>query len=258
MTNTPCQDQVLCQRFASDTVVAALADGAGSAKYSHYGAWLVVKRASELVDRHFDEAFGSEERRATFAQKLIGHLQKNLQQLALLGINLTSEEREQNSEQRSELLVPCELQDLSSTLLLVAVKKNRYIALHLGDGVIGAELTQGNRSKLRVLSKPSNGEFSNETFFVTLAQATQKTRVITGSTEGWPWRISGFILMSDGPEAALYSKRQKTLAPACKKLFAANAKLEQSTMDEQLSCAIRDVIQKRTDDDCSIAIMSRG
>ena len=52
ISNTPCQDKTF-HMSEDDTEVIALADGAGSAKLSHFGAELVTKRICELLVKQF-------------------------------------------------------------------------------------------------------------------------------------------------------------------------------------------------------------
>ena len=61
----PCQDKT-ARREENGVHVIALADGAGSAKYSHYGAECVVNRvAAFAVDRFFDLIAQEDGRRVT-------------------------------------------------------------------------------------------------------------------------------------------------------------------------------------------------
>ena len=66
---------------------------------------------------------------------------------------------------------------LACTLLAVAVKGDRYLLFHLGDGVIGYQ----KNGKLLVASSPDNGEFVNTTVFVTSSRALASARVMRGS-----------------------------------------------------------------------------
>ena len=258
-SNTPCQDQVFSASFENGVHVIALADGAGSAALSHYGAYLAACGAATAVAEKFDEAFvpGGER---TFREGLINCLQHRISMLAKLGIDLNDADRKRLGcpGKEEQLLVPCRPRDLASTLLLVAVKKKRYVAVHLGDGVIGLEhISRSGRNTLRVLSSPDNGEFSNETVFVTSAGAEASIRLYRGLSESLLNDVIGFILMSDGPEASLYHKRSATLARACGKLLAACRDLPQLEAEERLNSALRNVIAPMTSDDCSLAIMVR-
>lgn len=255
-TGTPCQDQTGYMVSENGVTAFALADGAGSARYSHYGAYIATHRAMELVSSHFEEAFNHSCGRNEFKRNLVKVLQRDLTEAAIVGINLTDAERAINNEpERSEaLLVQCSARDLACTLLLVAIKGNRYIALHLGDGVIGAECRLYGRPRLMTISGPTNGEYANETVFVTSSDAAQKMRIQTGYLVAGSRDMCGFILMSDGPEIALYDKRDKKLSASCAKLFDANRKLQPDVMSEQLNSTLKRVIQRKTADDCSLVV----
>ena len=257
-TGAPCQDWAGTLAFDNGCVAVTLSDGAGSSKYSHYGANLVSTRAATLISEHFEEAFGGSNRADQFKQRLIRHLQIDLCDLAKLGIDFPEDERARyNMPSRNHsLLVSCDVTDLSCTLLCVVVRGNRYVAIHVGDGVVGMEYLQRGKTKLSVISHPDNGEFANETYFITSGSAISTARIITGRINDSRKRITGFILMSDGPEAALYNKRENALAPACSKLLEANRQLDPEDMQEQLEATLMQVIARKTSDDCSLAMMS--
>lgn len=257
-SDTPCQDWASTSTFDNGDVAIALADGAGSAKFSHYGSSLVVRRISKLISEHFDEAFGGAQEKTLFKKRLISQLQIDLNELAKLGIDLPDSERDRHdAPSRSKLLlVPCDMADLACTALCVVVRGNRYIAVHVGDGVIGAEVSRRGKISLEILSMPDNGEFANETYFVTSRKALESSRLITGRIDNGRKQITGFILMSDGPEASLYNKRESSLAPACSKLLAACRKMSEDDMCAQLENTLKNVIAKKTSDDCSLALMA--
>ncbi len=257
-SGAPCQDWAMSRKFDNGDIAIALADGAGSSRFSHYGSSLTANRVSRLISEHFEEAFGSYEARQVFKQRLVSQLQIDLYELSKLGIDLPDDEREKHSKpSRADLLlVPCELSDLSCTVLCVVVRGGRYIAFHVGDGVIGAEISRKGRARLKVLSKPDNGEFANETCFVTSRKAASTARLITGRISTARTLVTGFVLMSDGPEAALYNKRESQLVSACSKLLSACRVTEQSTMHAQLEKTLVNVIAKKTSDDCSLAMMA--
>ena len=225
--NLPCQDKVA--RLEENGVhVIALADGAGSAALSHFGAQCVVNRATAFIaDRFFDLIAREDGRSVT--QEILSVLLQALRNEALLH--------------------GCALKDLASTLLVAAVGDGKFFLAHLGDGVIGYL----NDSGLKVASTPDNGEFSNETVFVTSADAVARLRIFKGALKN----ISGFILMSDGSEQSLYSKRKKTLAPAVKRLMHRTCLVDGKILSPQLEEALSTVIAANTQDDCSVAILAR-
>lgn len=223
----PCQDKTF--ELAQNGVhVIALADGAGSARLSHYGAERVVRDAAEYIAEHFQECFNCDDGRKV-KQELLEMLQKSLSEEA----------------QRHE----CSICDLSSTLLLAAVNEDNFILAHIGDGVIGY-LDEDN---LKVASMPDNGEFSNVTTFVTSHEALTSMRLFKGELKN----KDAFVLMSDGAEQSFYHKQSKTLAGVIVKLMHRTCLIDSKTMKAQLEYAFTSVISKNTQDDCSIAILAR-
>ena len=223
----PCQDKTKTI-FKDGTYVIALADGAGSAKLSHYGASCVVESISDLFIHHFENLFANEDGR----QVKLAIIEK-----VLTDINSKAEE------------LNCAPKDLAATMLVVAENNDRFIIAHIGDGVIG--YLDGN--VLKTASSPSNGEHANETYFVTSRDAINTMKLFKGPIKN----IAGFVLMSDGTEQSLYNKKSNTLSPAIIKLMQRNIILGEDAMCEQLDSTFKNVIITRTHDDCSIALLSR-
>ena len=226
-SGTPCQDKTLFQ-VSDDVAVIALADGAGSASLSHFGATVATETISNLLASEFDGLYMDAE------SDVATHILATL--LDALGAK--------------SLELDCQPSQLASTLLAVAVKKGRYIAVHIGDGVIGA---LGNTT-IEVISEPDNGELANETKFVTSADAIEHLRLYRNQAK----KYSGFILMSDGSAHSLYDKRARSLTKAVTKLFFACKNETCEHMSALLSELLDEQLTKRTADDCSIAVMARN
>lgn len=222
---TPCQDKTYCQSY-DDTYVITLADGAGSARLSHYGAECVTKCIADELGSHFESYWDEIEARIA-KERLFHEISESLQQIA---------------EQQD-----CQLKDLASTLLAVAVKDERYIILHLGDGVIG----YCKEGVLKVASAPNNGEFANTTVFTTSSDACSQMKVFRGPLNG----INGFVLMSDGPEACLYDKKNNELANGLLQILEDASGEDLKEVTEGIEEAMDTVITKHTLDDCSLAFM---
>ena len=221
----PCQDKTFYSNV-NDVQVIALADGAGSAQLSHFGAETVTKFiCSELSDQ-FDFYF-AEEDGVIVKQQIMSGVIKCLQ------------------EQAAEL--KCEMKDLASTLLFVAVKDEKFIIAHIGDGVIGYL----KDDELKIASQPENGEFVNTTIFTTSKDALMAMKLIKGSLG----QIRGFILMSDGTEVSLYNKKEKRLADVLKKIMKMSILISSTKIEEQLQQSFAMVVSQATTDDCSIAIL---
>ena len=223
----PCQDKTKTI-FKNGVYVIALADGAGSAKLSHFGALCVVESVTELISENFDILFSMEDGRQVkkiIVEKLVSDIEIKAQEL------------------------DCTPKDLASTMLVVAVSQDRYIIAHVGDGVIGYLDGVG----LKVASAPSNGEYANETYFITSIDAISKMKLFKGNLNN----IAGFVVMSDGTEQSLYNKKNNTLSPAIIKLMQRNIILDEHAMSSQLRTTFENVITTKTFDDCSIALLSR-
>lgn len=224
-SDIPCQDKTY-SAVDNDTQVIALADGAGSAKLSHYGAETVTKFiCSELIEK-FDAYFATNDG-AAVKQQLIEGLLKSL--------NETSKH------------LDCEIKELASTLLFVAVKNEHFIIAHIGDGVIGYL----KNDELKIASQPENGEFVNTTVFTTSKDTIMTMKLIKGSLG----QIQGFVLMSDGTETSLYSKKERKLADVLKKIMQMSTVISTNKVQEQLKQSFENVIIQATTDDCSIVIM---
>jgi hypothetical protein len=226
-TETPCQDKTK-QLLQNNVNVIALADGAGSAKLSHYGAECVVENISAYIADNFLQLIENADGK-----------QVKLDIMNELKLALNNKAIELN----------CKVNDLASTLLLVAVFEDLYIIVHIGDGVIGYL----DDTELKIASSPDNGEFANVTTFVTSSEALPSMRLFKGNINN----ISGFVIMSDGTEHSLYHKPTKTLAKSTIKLMHRTCLTNSKVMRSQLVEMLSTVISKNTQDDCSIAILAR-
>lgn len=229
---TPVQDRT---KYLSrgGVQVLCLADGAGSASHSQFGAQAVVDEACSLLVERFAE-YSATDDGARVKVELLDRLISKLNNVA----------------NRHEV----KLGDLASTFLCVAISGERFLGAHVGDGVVGY-LKNG---ELKVISAPDNSEFANQTTFVTSARALETMRLFRGSLDG----VTGFILMSDGTGESLFDARTGELAGACAKLIAAvgsaPAELRKTSKHTKRLRRLMDLkIRAATKDDCSIGILGR-
>ncbi|WDU61416.1 PP2C family serine/threonine-protein phosphatase [Pseudomonas poae] len=228
-TQTPCQDFVAARRVKGITCIA-LADGAGSRSRSEEGAKVVVNTMLAYICRHFETLWKmAENNPVTAAEEVISRCMKALQ---LKAVELE-----------------CNADDLASTLLFVAHSHGRYLAAHLGDGLIAMVDSEG---QAHVLSLPDNGEFTNTTVFVTDPRAVPRLRIYCGLTQDH----AGFMIMSDGAAESLYQKVTTTPAPAIKKLLEWNIRLPRKKMKAVLEGNLGDSIASKTSDDCAVGLLS--
>jgi hypothetical protein len=222
-----CQDKTLVEKD-EDFLIIGLADGAGSAKYSHIGAEQVLKSIFELLTKEADDILSNQDGVAVkrrIIKKLKNDLIKKSQEL------------------------DCDIKELASTLLVVAIVNEEFFILHIGDGVIGF-LKNG---LLKIASKPENGEFVNSTTFVTSTNVVEKMKMYKGKLSG----VSGFVLMSDGTAESLYNKVNKELAPVIKKIMHRNVLVNSEVMYDEIKYSFDNIIVNNTQDDCSIVVASK-
>ena len=222
---TECQDRTFVLR-SNGTLALALADGAGSAPQSGKGAGIVVKSICDFLCAHFAELY---EDPKTGRLWILRYLRERLKETAFsLG---------------------CVPEDLASTLLAVCISGNRFLALHLGDGVIGYT----RDGVLSVLTEPQNGEFVNTTYFVTSKQAEKKLRILQAEDSA----IDGFALMSDGTAAGLYDRRERRLVPVTERLIRRLSVTSEAFLRPVVQRSLDDVLSMRTQDDCSLILAAR-
>ena len=210
-----------------------LADGAGSATHAELGAQAVADAGCALIVEHFQELVTSNA--DGVREAVLGHVLPRLDALAARH--------------------GCSRGDLASTLLALGVDDNRFMAMHVGDGVIGY-MKDG---EVRVISAPDNAEFANQTTFITSHDAAPAMRLIRGSLAG----VEGFLLMSDGASTSLYDYRARELAPACAKLIqsvaaAPGRRTRSAAHEKQLRRFVDTRVRAATKDDCSIGILARS
>ena len=226
----PCQDRTYSLNRKNMSIIS-LSDGAGSRKYSDIGATIVTKEIPDLLYKNFNRLYDSD---PIQAQKYIVYSLVRLLEKKVLKMNQEKKEK-------------ITIKDLASTLLFVAVKGEKFIAGHIGDGVIGYIKNE----EALVLSKPENGEFSNVTYFLN-KKTWQKLKLFKGKLEG----ISGFILMSDGPESSLYNKSNNSLSKINKTMIKWLDSYSSKQVAKALKENISEFLTKRTTDDCSINLLN--
>ena len=143
----PCQDRVVVYR-ENGVVCAALADGAGSREYSALGAETVTRHIAKFLCQNFRELQDMAETSA--AHWLVDNCTQVLLQLEH------------------------PLRELACTLLFFAAQEDgTFLSGHLGDGI---QISIKHRVA-EVFSLPENGEYQNETYFITGQDAADHLRI---------------------------------------------------------------------------------
>ena len=225
--NIPCQDKVYTNK-TENTVVIALADGAGSACLSHIGAEICVKTISNYFIDKFNELYDLNN---------FELLKKDIYKTLI------------NSIKQASMMYNCSIKDLACTLLCIAIKNEQMISFHLGDGVIA--YIKGD--KTGIMSMPDNGEFANTTHFVTSSNATEHIRIqrLDCST------FDGFFLMSDGAGTSLYDPQKKIFSNALKRIVDLSMMYSEEDVYDEITNFFEQSVKMKTFDDCSIAFIAR-
>lgn len=224
-----CQDAV-GGRQLGDTACIVLADGAGSKLNSGTGARACVQLISQILVRHFDSLYLG---RSPFDD---GTAQHFLISSVMDGIG------------RKRFAARDGLDSYACTLLFVAHKNGRTLVGHLGDGIVFMKAA----GTISVASHPENGEFINQTVFVTSKSAETSLKLRRIETEG----PCTFLLSSDGPSGSLIRKNTKEVASAVGTIIAWAESNTAKKMTAILNENLRSIFSLRTTDDCSIGVLN--
>ena len=279
----PCQDSVItvCKNNIS---VAVLSDGCGSAHFSQYGSKIVVEKVSEFLCDNFDKLYVQDE--DSIRKTITDLVLDNVNKFAIANIKAINKYFETDLGKRNfnkvtsyeimRLLPKSDAQKLlyetlfDATVLFVAVKDNKCLVGHCGDGFI---LGYKNNEFEVVSEEPKLGE-RNETNYPSSVYNLSKAynnkkywdmfRIIKIDSNSY----LGFTLMSDGAEKSLVSIKGGISKPvknnnALLYEIVCNEKPEDATkfLTELLEQTYRERtnsdgdLVEITDDDVSVALM---
>lgn len=117
--------------MVGERVGIGLADGAGSKSLSKVGAETLTMEVVQYILNHFDELYVSNEE--DFCYNITRKIVFCLDEMSRM-----------HKRKRDEF---------GSTLMSICIWQNKYIAIHLGDGVIGCSIDDG----INIISYPQNG-----------------------------------------------------------------------------------------------------
>ena len=168
-TGQPCQDAHYWQVASGDVLVAAVADGAGSAALSEVGAEVAAKTVV-----------------AAFSAK--GEVPVNDKALrSRLGDALKEAQKAVKAEAAVRQV---EVLQLATTLILVVATPDLVGAAQVGDG---AAVLNGSDGNIISLTTPQGGEHVNETFFLNSSGALKKAQIAV-----WRGTPTHLAILSDG------------------------------------------------------------
>ncbi|HOZ59586.1 MAG TPA: PP2C family serine/threonine-protein phosphatase, partial [Nakamurella multipartita] len=198
--------------------ILAVADGAGSARYSRRGSMLAVSTVRtmlpELLDEFLTDDLDSllEARRARHPD-VDSEIKRRLYQTLATAAFAAAREIEHDARDRG---FPAE--DLSTTLLIAVARRSGHgwfiAGFSVGDGG-GVVLDLDDRS-VTPLARPDSGEFAGQTLFL------QRSQFAGGFTEVADRlfftvrdRFTAVILMTDGITDPVFPSEAQLMDPTC-------------------------------------------
>jgi len=208
---TNCDDWFETSAIGNWTILA-VADGAGSAKFSRLGSRAACNAAIDYLNEHLNDhaiepreawtgdTFASDPATAIFKETDLAYVQEALHNAFRSACDAIKHEVKARleSESHTKVLGRCiELKDLYTTLLVAIhlpikikdVKRDLVFACAVGDGMVSIILEDGS---CRLLMTPDSGEFSGEVEFLT-GKIVEQT--------AFPSRVRPFV----GPMKAIIS-----------------------------------------------------
>ena len=226
-----CQDAHHWQLLSDNLLVAAVADGAGSASQGKVGAMVAVETAIETISM-------KEISQDTLADD--DQVQSLLTEAMIAAKTAVEEEAAACHKQP---------QDLASTLILLIATPDVVAVAQIGDGLAVAKDRMGN---LIALTKPDSGEYINQTTFLISPGALE-----TAQMRLWRESILNIGILTDGLQMlALNMVVGEPHIPFFLPLFDFVANTEDKTVaKEQLVRFLgSERITQRTDDDLTLII----
>jgi hypothetical protein len=228
----PCQDANAWAVLPNGALLAAVADGAGSAPLAEVGAQLAAQAAVDFLRQQLVEKPWPDDEVAW-------------QPLLFDALAAARQRLEDEAASRS-----CGLRDLAATLIVVVATDQFSAAAQVGDG---AAVLHDPAAGFVLLSAPQGGEYVNETTFLISADY-----LAAAQFNCWPGWIGQLALFTDGLQRlALQMPLGKPHAPFFTPLFQF-AQQAGADANKQLAAFLHSPrIAERADDDLTLLLAVR-
>lgn len=184
-SDLPCQDAYAVAELDDGIIICVVCDGAGSAKNAELGSRLI----SESIVRNLAQVFKIEhvqDHNVLNYQVIKAHVTKAIEKIL-------------NDMKNIFCCDVVGLSDFHSTLVGVVASTDGGIFFHIGDGcAFSSKFSEFNNC---IISLSENGEYANETFFVTQENWREHLRFTTFGAD-----FDYIVLMSDGVTPFALSK----------------------------------------------------
>lgn len=273
-----CDDTHMYQQHNNGSLMLAVADGAGSARYAALGARTAANAAMNAIEHILGQQddLTSQDEWDLAIKRVFEDTHAEIQGLslklsAMQAPTLQSPSNEEETisdltyrdsprfaakviEEPPELVSIVQassLKDFATTLLIAIVTPAWIIAAQIGDGAIVAHYDD---QSVDILTQPSHGEYLNQTSFVTDLNYLQSVQI--RSMQHLP-TVKGIALLTDGLEnLALDFATKAPYPPFFLPLFRFAARAE-STQEELEAFLSSERVCQQTDDDKTILLAVR-
>ena len=237
---TPNQDSVVVAQLSlghlGPAAVMAVSDGAGSARYSQHGSQAACIAGVSNLTRQLN-------RNPAIATK--EHLMRSALQRAVRSARRGVTETASRSHPASPL---APVNEYACTMMLMLAGARFVGVAHVGDGCVVA----GNGEEWRTLSEPDNGEFANETRFLTNPRNLPRVTVASGID------INCVAVITDGLQDVALSRGSVPHDRFWTPLYRALNRSSSPAPHAVLDTLLRKVADAgRATDDCTIAVCVR-
>ena len=174
----PCQDAHQWGILPNGTIIAAVADGAGSAPLAEAGATLACKEVVSRISERLKSLSGAD-----------GLKDDGWKELLTESVAATRAAIELEAQTRSAPLA-----DFATTLLVAAAGKGFVASIQIGDGAI---VVAESEDRVNCVGRPGQSEYVNETSFLTSATALAEASPVI-----WRGQLAHLALLSDGLQMA--------------------------------------------------------
>ncbi len=242
LNSTPCQDSSACRVFTradgSEIIVAVAADGAGSAKRAEVGSALACSLLVQQLEDLFEANMHGNVSDVT-GEFLKGWLADFQRELA------TTAEREE-----------LRIRDFACTLVAAIIGAEGAVFAQVGDGAIVVPSPEEPDEYCYVFW-PQKGEYANETYFATEADAHTKLQYDYVAR-----RIDEVAVLTDGIQSlALHYQSQTAHNPFFRPIFSwlrpAQADYTESFTNSLAAYLDSEKINQLTDDDKTLIVATR-
>jgi serine/threonine protein phosphatase PrpC len=226
----PCQDALALEILDNGMLIAALADGAGSATFAEVGSNLAATRVVEVLHARLEtNSLPHEEECRRFLQEAVQEAKEKIEEAAA--------SREVQAS------------DLATTLIILIAAPDFIAAAQIGDGSVVVSDQDG---KLMSLTDPQSGEYINETSFLISPGALEQMQ-----TEVYRGKVKHLAAFTDGLQRlALKLPENTPYEPFFQPLFRFMENVtEEEQAQEQLTAFLSSPrIQERTEDDLTLLL----